>query len=125
LGLVRGRQHDRVGVSPQRLVQPNAPASTPDPDRVEAGAGSDHRVLGVARVLERNPARAGRRRRAAHQTEALGVAAGHGYPVGICDDAADAAEVHRERRARSDHSARIAVAKIGIGHRVDRLARRS
>jgi hypothetical protein len=101
--LVRGREHHRIGVGPQQLVQPDAAGVDPDADRLKAGADSDHRVLGVARGLERNAVRARRAQRAAHQTETLRVAASHDDPIGIRDDATDAAEVRRERRAQRDH----------------------
>ena len=49
----------------------------PDRDRFQARVCGDHAVLGVARVLERDPFGADGREGVAHQAEALGVAVGN------------------------------------------------
>ena len=95
-----GRQHHRVGARALELVHPRSRFVDSDRDRFEAGARGDQPVIGVARLVQRDSLGASRRERATDQTEALGVAVRHDDVLGIGDDAADAAEVVRQRRAQ-------------------------
>ena len=69
--LVGGRDDHRVGAGALEPVDPQPVLVDRDRHGLEPGAGGDQALLGVARVLERDPPRAARRQRAADDVEAL------------------------------------------------------
>ena len=119
--LVRGRQHDRVGVGALEFVDPGSGFVDPDQNRLAGRRarrrGASSGLLGSSSAIR---LRAGRRERVADHAQALRVAAGDDDLLGIGDDAAHAAEVVRQRAAQHLDPAGVAVAEVGVGHRRER-----
>ena len=119
----RREHHGRAGA--RERVDADAAVVDLDRHHREAGVGGDRARLGVARVLERDPAHAGRRERAADEAEPLPEPAGDDDLLRRGGDAADAAEVVGERRAQHGDAARVAVAEVVVGHGRERRAQRA
>ena len=122
-----------AGVTTTASTPARASSSTRRPSpSTGTGTGSsparrdDHVVLGVARVLERDPPRAALGEHPADQAEPLGVAAGDHHALRRRRRRrAPGRGSRRARRAAPATPRGIAVAEVGVGHRRERLAQRA
>ena len=120
--LVGGGQHDRVGTGLLRSSI-RVPASSTQmqtaskPARAATSASSG--LLGSSSAMRFAPAA---RERLANQAQPLRVTVRDDHMLGVGHDAAHTTEVVRQRHPQARHTARIAVAELGVGDGRERVA---
>ena len=120
---MRRCEDDRIRIA--ELIDDDAVAVDGRGHRLEAGAGDDLALLGVARILDRDAPRAARGQMAADEEQALRVAGGDDHVGGVRRHAAHAPKIGGECAAQRQDAARVAVLEVGVGDHGHGVAERA